>query len=219
MFDKEFERYFEEQKGSADGRRLEMLNRNLTGEVKLLKEVIWPVIGAFDELEMEKELLSLTGVKIYGDFFFSPIRAIIECEGFVSHAEVITRERFDFEKMRIRTFAQYGYTFIPFSWDDIDKRPEVCRRQLYSILGQRASKGGASEQGLSVNEREILRYSIGLSRALRLEDACSCLLLSKPTVIKVLKSLVAKGLLKPLGSGGLRVHSYELQEKARRVLL
>ncbi|BBI36090.1 hypothetical protein KCTCHS21_54890 [Cohnella abietis] len=61
MLEEQFKAYFHEQKRSADPRRLEMLNRNLTAEIKLLKEVLWPVFGSTDGLEMEYELISLTG--------------------------------------------------------------------------------------------------------------------------------------------------------------
>lgn len=139
MFEKLFELYLNEQKRSANGRRLEMLQRNLTGEIKLLKEVLWPVLGSFDGLEMEHEMIGMSGMRIFGDFYYKPLQLIFEGEGFVSHAEMITRDRFDFEKMRIRTIAQYRYTFYPFSWDDLDKRPEACRRAVYALLGMYGS--------------------------------------------------------------------------------
>lgn len=69
MFEKLFEVYLNEQKRSANGRRLEMLQRNLTGEIKLLKEVLWPVLGSFDGLEMEHEMIGMSGVRIFGDFY------------------------------------------------------------------------------------------------------------------------------------------------------
>jgi hypothetical protein len=219
MFDKQFEVYFEEQKRLANPRRLEMLQRNLTGEIKLLKDVLWPVIGSFDDLEMEHEMISLTGVRIYGDFFFKQFRIIFECEGFVSHAEMITRDRFDFEKMRIRTFAQYTYVFFPFSWDDIDKRPEVCRRALYALLGMYGSSGGETPYDLTVNEREVLRYALRLNRPIRLEDACYCLQMGKSTSANLLKILCDKSLIQPTGKVILRIHTYDLTDKAKQIML
>ncbi|MFC5469786.1 hypothetical protein ACFPPD_13715 [Cohnella suwonensis] len=219
MFEKEFERYFEEQIRAASGRRLEMLRRNLTGEIRLLKEVVWPVIGTLDGLEMEYEMVGLTGVRIYGDLFYRTLGAVIECEGFVSHAETVTRDRFDFEQMRIRTIAQYGYAFVPFSWDEIDKRPEVCRRQLYAILGKRTSKGDATHYGLSVNEREMIRYARSLRRPFGYRDAGHCLQAGKTASIQLLRLLWKKGLIRPLGASATRIHAYELEEAARQLVL
>jgi DNA-binding MarR family transcriptional regulator len=195
-----------------------MLQRNLTGEIKLLKEVLWPVMGTFDDLEMEYEILSMTGVRIFGDFFYKTYRIIFECEGFVSHAETITRERFDFEKMRIRTFAQCGYIFFPFSWDDLVKRPEVCRRALYALLGKVGSSGEMTQYNLSVYEREVLRYALSLNRPIELEDACFCLRMGKSTSAKLLKALYHKSLIQSAGNGTQRIHTYELTDKGRQII-
>jgi hypothetical protein len=219
MFESLLDEYLMDQKRMANPRRLEMLNRNLTGETRLMKDVVWPVFGSFDGIEMEHEMTSLTGVKIFGDIFYQPLRMVIECEGFVSHAETITRDRFDFEKMRIRTFAQYDYRFVPFSWDDIDKRPEICRHALYAIIGKYGSSGEQKQYQLSVHEREIIRYATRLNRPFDLADACTCLGVGKTTGIKILKLLVSKGLITPAGDAKIRIHAYVLEEKARSLLL
>ncbi|MCD9022371.1 hypothetical protein [Cohnella silvisoli] len=219
MFEKQFADYFNEQKSMANGRRLEMLKKDLTGEIRLLKDVVFPVLGTFNGLTMEYEMVSSSGIRIFGDLFFKPIESIIETEGFVSHAELITRDRFDFEKMRIRTFAEYGYPFIPFSWDDIVKRPEVCRRSLYVILGKYGSTGNQTEYHLTVYEREIIRYALRLNRPFGLEDVCFCLQLGRTTCIQLLKILLEKGLIRPVKEGKLRVHAYELGDKARLLIM
>jgi hypothetical protein len=218
LFEKQFEAYFDEQKSSANGRRLEMLKKDLTGEIKLLKDVLYPVLGTFNGLTMEYEMVSSSGVRIFGDFFFKPIESVIETEGFVSHAEMITRDRFDFEKMRVRTFAEYGYPFIPFSWDDIVKRPDICRRSFYVILGKYGSSGGGTEYHLTVYEREIIRYSLRLNRPFGLADVCYCLQMGKSTSAKLLKNLLSKDLILPVGNGTLRIHTYRLTDKAKQII-
>jgi hypothetical protein len=69
VFEHEFKRFLDEQRRSASGQRLEQLQKDLTGEIKLMKEVLWPVLKSFDGLSMEHELISTTGVKIYLDVF------------------------------------------------------------------------------------------------------------------------------------------------------
>ncbi|WP_239615926.1 hypothetical protein [Cohnella mopanensis] len=219
MFDKQFEEYFNEQKRTANGRRLEMLSKNLSGEMQLLKEVLWPVIGSFEGIEMEYEMVSLTGVRIYGDFFYKPIQAIIESEGFVVHAEMITRDRFDFEKMRIRTFAQHDYPFIPFTRDDVDKKPEVCRRTLYGILGKHGGIGKKDQYVLPVYERELIRYALRLNRPFGLTDVGYCLQLGKTSSLILLRQMREKNLIRPLSDERVRVHFYELEDKAKMYMM
>jgi hypothetical protein len=219
MFDYRFKEYFEEQYRKASERRREMLKKDLTGEIRLLRDVLWPVFGSFDGLEMEHEMISSTGTRIFGDFYYRPINGVLETEGFVSHAEKITRDRFDFEKMRIRTFAEYAYPFIPFSWDDIVKRPDACRRSLYAILGKYGSLGSRTAFELSVYEREVVRYALRLDRSFGWSDICHCLQVGRTKGLKVLRSLLDKGLISPAMEGRVRIHAYRLEDKARLLVL
>jgi len=102
-YEAEFIRLLERQIRTAAGQRLEMLKKDKTGEKRLYCAVIRPVFpSAADEIVMEYEIPSMTGVRIYLDFYLPSLRWALECEGYVSHAEKITRDRFDFEKSRIR---------------------------------------------------------------------------------------------------------------------
>lgn len=110
---------------------MEQLQKDLTGEKKLLGTILWPVLKSFEGLTLEYELVSISGMRIFIDVFYEPLWLAFESEGFVAHAENITRDRFAFERMRIRTIASYGYKYVPFAWDEMDKRPEACRRSVY----------------------------------------------------------------------------------------
>lgn len=219
MFEREFERFLEEQRRSACGLRLEQLQKELIGEKKLLKEVLWPVLQSFEDLTMEYEMVSTTGVKMFVDVLYRPLGFAFESEGFVAHAENITRERFTFERMRVRTMTMYGYKYVPFSWDELDKRPEACRRSVYELLGRFSSTAGIAHKELTVFEREVLRYALRLNRPLRLSDACYCLQLRSEASRHVLRKLVEKNLIKPFGAGTQRYHGYVLEEKVMHYLL
>jgi hypothetical protein len=219
MFEQEFAKFFEAQCRSASGVRLEQLQKDLTGEKKLLKEVLWPVLKSFEGLTMESEMVSTTGVKIYIDVLYQPLGLAFESEGFVVHAENITRDRFTFERMRVRTMAMYGYKYVPFSWDEMDKRPDACRRSVYELLGRFSSTAGIALKELTVSEREVLRYALRLNRPLRLQDACFCLQMQSEAAIYVLRKLIEKKLLKPLNKGTQRYHEYGLEEKAMQYML
>lgn len=220
MFEKEFEKFLSIQKQSATGHRLELLNRRLTGEKKMLEVVIWPVLQSFDGVTMEYELTSLAGNKIYIDAFYAPLGLAFESEGFASHAETITRDRFSFEKLRARTLAAYRYPYVPFSKDELDGNGEACRRSLYEIFGRYSSVAGSrAMEELSVYEREVLRYMLRLNRNLKLVDVKYVLQCGYVCLRRVIEQLIIKNMIKPVGSGSQRFHEYELLSLGREIIL
>ena len=219
MFEQEFEKLINSQRASAKGARLEQLQKNLVGEKKLLEVVVWPVLKSFDGIILEYEIISTTSVKIYIDVFYEPLELGFESEGFVVHAEGITRERFSFERMRIRTMLLYGYKYVPFTWDELDKRPEACRRFMYELLGRFSSSSGKAFEELTVPEREFLRYALRLNRPIHLKDACYCLQWGPEASRRLLRSLIAKQLVKPIDSSKQRCHKYVIAEKYSYYLL
>jgi hypothetical protein len=70
------------QRQSAKGIRLEQLQKDLVGEKKLLKKVLWPVLKSFDGIILEYELVSTTGVRIFIDVFYEPLGIAFESEGY-----------------------------------------------------------------------------------------------------------------------------------------
>ncbi|MFF2888826.1 hypothetical protein [Paenibacillus sp. NPDC057967] len=122
LFEKQFEVFLESQRTKASARRLEMLERDLTGTIKLLREVIWPIFRSFDGFELEYEMRSPNGVTMFIDVFYQPYCIAFECDGYSAHVEMITRERFNFEKSRVRSMLLKGYAYVPFSWDELDKK-------------------------------------------------------------------------------------------------
>jgi hypothetical protein len=215
----EADKFVEEQRRTARGQRLEQLKKDLTAERKMLQTVIWPVFKSFDDMIMEYEIVSTSGVKIYIDVFYEPLGLAFESEGFVAHAENISRERFSFERMRVRTMALHGYKYIPFSWDELDKKPELCRRALYELLGRYSGTNGKAYQELTVYERELLRFAQRLGRPFRLDDVSNCLQLGNVACRKVLRKLMEKKLIKPIGKGEMRHHEYILEDRAAKYML
>ena len=219
MFEQAFDRFLKEQQRQASGQRLEMLRRDMTGTKKLLESTLWPVLKTFDGMTLEYEMTSASGVKIYGDVYVAQLDAVFESEGFVVHAENITRDRFSFERMRVRAMVMYGHKYIPFTWDEMDKKPEMCQRTVFELLGR---FGGSTQSGdgdrLSVNERELLRYALRLGRPVTLADARWCLGMSKGSCIGLFKKLVEKKVLAPYRGDRQRVYAYLVQDTARRLL-
>ncbi|MBB6732181.1 hypothetical protein [Cohnella zeiphila] len=212
-----FEGFLEQQKRTATGQRLEMLGKDLSGTRKMLETVLIPVLGTSQQLILEHELVASSGMRIFVDTFLSAHGIVFESEGFVSHAESITRDRFSFERMRIRTFALYGYKYIPFSWDELDKKPEACRRSLYELLGRQGRAEETSLMELDVYEREVLRLGMFRTEFFRIGDVRNWLKLGADVSRLVVHRLVGKGLLSKVGGSERRSHGFEVTDRARQL--
>ncbi|QGG55207.1 hypothetical protein [Paenibacillus sp. B01] len=118
----EIEEFVANERASAKGQRLEMLERDLHGTLKLLEKAILPVFNSLDGFSLEFEFKSSYGYNYYADVYYKPLHAIFECDGFVPHAELMTRERFAWERQRSRAISLGGYRYLPFSYDELDKK-------------------------------------------------------------------------------------------------
>jgi hypothetical protein len=214
MFELEYERMLEEQKRQASGIRLEMLNKQAEGERKLLTDVVLPVLRTTKGLILEYEFVTLSGVKAYIDVFYESLEIAFEGEGFVTHAQNITRSRFDFERNKVRSMSVFDYKYFPFTWDEMDKKTEVCKRAIYEMLGRRSSGGwsGVSYSEVSLYEREVIRYALRLGRPIRMNDVCECLQSSHDFCLRIIRQMIEKKLLKPKNENTKRNHEYVLAE-------
>lgn len=205
--------FIEQERQSAKGRRLEMLNRDLSGTIKLLTDILLPVFGTLDGFHLEYEIVSSTGVTLYADVYFEPLGFVFECDGFVPHVELITRDRFSFERMRMRSFALHGYKFIPFSRDEMDKKPDMCRRAVYELLGKYGHVQREVET-LLPNERELIRF--GAARTSFTQgDVRKCLMVNSDTARKIIRRLVTEAWIEPVGGSERRRYSYRVAQKGR----
>jgi hypothetical protein len=212
VFEKKYEEFWKEQVRGADGQRLEMLKRDLTGTKKLLEILLLPIFGSFEGLVLEYEMVSLSGVKIYGDVFHPMLRTVFEEDNFVTHAEKITRDRFSFERARARSIPTLGYTYFPYSRDELEKKPDFCQRNLYELIGRIGNADGVGLYQLPVYEREVMRSALLRNKPFRLADVCVWLLLKKETCRKVLRDLETKGLVYSIGGGKTRCHEFMITE-------
>ncbi|GAB6930236.1 hypothetical protein JCM10914A_42190 [Paenibacillus sp. JCM 10914] len=147
-----------------------------------------------------------TGVSLFIDVYYAPLRLGFECEGFSAHAETITRERFSLEKSKVRSMLRFGISYVPFSKDELDKRPEACRNSLLEILDFCGHKPLLHH--LTIYERETLRYLYTLFRPFNLADVRTHLGVSRNLSIKVLKGLLTKQLIRPLNPEAQRYYHY-----------
>ncbi|QJC51066.1 hypothetical protein HGI30_05490 [Paenibacillus albicereus] len=211
MTDPRIQTFMEKERKQAKGQRLEMLERELHGTIKLLETAILPVFRSLEGFHLEYEFKSPTGYSYYADLFYEPLQTVFECDGFVPHGELLTRERFALERQRVRTMAMFGYRYLPFSWDELEKKGELCRRTVFELLG-RFGKGTKAIQALSIQEREMLRLA-AQGQSFRQRDAQIWLGLKNETVRKIIRRMLEKGWVAPDSKGESRIHSYKMTEQ------
>ncbi len=204
----------EGQQKEASGQRLALLKKELSSEKKLLRSVVWPVLQSFEGISLEFEIIIENGVRLYIDAVYHPLRFALECEGYMFHAENITRERFDLEKKKVRAMQMQGYRYIPFTRDDLDKRPEQCRQYLATLIRQFSSCDDDAYFRLSVYEREMIRYAIRLNRPFKVADVCYCLQIGKTAGYQVIRKMMNNRLCVAVGTGVHRFHEFVLTPNA-----
>lgn len=218
MMEDSFERmwgtFLKEQMQGARGQRLAKLQGDLSGTKLLMKTVAWPVFRSLDNLMLEYEVRTRTGSRIYIDLFHVRLQIALEEESFVTHAELVTRDRYNFERFRVRSLSNRRLIYYPYSRDELVKRPDLCRRDLYELLGTLGNEGGNGLMELPLLEREVVRCAAAETGPFRPADACRWLQLGRKPVGNLLKRMEETLLLKRVGGGDKRVFAYELSEKA-----
>ncbi|MEK3884707.1 hypothetical protein [Paenibacillus sp. PL2-23] len=208
-FEEAYDQFFREQLKNASGRRLEMLSQDMTAEKKLFKEILWPTFQSFKGFILQYEIITFTGITIFVDIFYMPLGIAFESEGFVAHSEGITRDRFDFERFRVRTLANKGYLYYPFTWDEMNKKPDKCRTSLFELFGRLQV---SNQEELNVYERAVLRYAAYINRPIHISDVMSCIGKGEVFSRKVLKSLYSKSKIVPVKPNKKRNYTYVLAE-------
>jgi len=218
MFEEEFDALYRKQFAEAHGQRKDMLERDLAGTKKML-EVVYPILGSLDGIVLEHEMIALSGVKIYGDAFIDKWGTVLEEENYTTHAEMVTRKRFSFERARARSVAVFGYAYFPYGRDELEQQPEACRRDFRGLIFAKASVGADDYAKLPVLERETLRFALMRSKPFDLSALSEWLHLTKETTSKIARTLAKKGHLNKVGGGASRSHTFVISDAGRAILL
>ena len=118
--------------------------------------------------------------------------------------------------MRIRKMGALGILYVPFSWDELDKKPELCRASVYELLGRFSNRTSVE---LSVFEKELLMTMRLLGRPFRMDDVNACLGRQAQASLQVIRKLQVKKLIQPLHDGRLRNHYYIVNnDEVRRLM-
>ncbi|WP_276356667.1 DNA-binding response regulator [Cohnella caldifontis] len=196
------------------GERLRRLKEGHGYGEKLLLEHIWrPVVGSFEHLHPEYEVVDEDGNYYYLDFAYlrDPGPTDLESDGFNPHARDADRNSFKKERRRQNAIALKGWNILRFSTDDIREDPEHCRRTLRRMLERWYGEESADWKGLSVYQKEILRFAIRAAKPITPADAMDTTGLSNKHVRKILREMVDLRLLEP-ASGEQRWTRYKIKK-------
>ncbi|WP_332461377.1 hypothetical protein [Paenibacillus tianjinensis] len=144
--------------GERKGR---LLRGHNFAEKLFLQNVWWPLFESLDFLHPEYEVYDWNRKSQFMDFAFLPqngARIGIECDGYQSHIKDMDREKFSYALNRDNFLAGMGWRMLHFSFDDIQKRPEVCRMLLQLALAPYLARHSAVSDILSA-EKEVLRLA------------------------------------------------------------
>ncbi|TXK86111.1 DUF559 domain-containing protein [Paenibacillus sp. N3.4] len=185
-------------------------------EKMFCRNVWWDLLGNFDDLHPEFEVLDWRGLSYFCDFAWltQAVKLIIEIKGFGPHVRDMDRQKYCNELNRETFLSAMGFQVLSFAYDDVANRPELCITLLRMVLSRYQSQASPVSLG-SVSEKEIIRLASRLARPLRPIDVEAHLNINHRSAVRTLRSLCSKGLFTAAtGSAGKHIVRYELQRGA-----
>lgn len=211
-FDEAHQLFFDSHLARRTGERKgRLLRGHQYAEQLFLRNVWWPLFGNFNHLHPEYEIYDWNRKSQFLDFAFLTQfgRFGLECDGFQSHVKDMDREKFSYSLNRDTFLTGMGWKMIHFSFDDIQKRPDVCRMLLQSVISPYLMRDSFTAS-LTLSEKEVLRLAWNIGKPIRPKDVIEHFQVNFRTARKWLQSLVEKGILQPVK--GKYTRYYELTD-------
>lgn len=195
-----------------NGERKDALKRGHSyGNRMFIEKVWWPLVGHFQGLHPEYEVLDWRGRSYFVDFMWilGALRFAIEIMDYGSHGKNRSKYRMDLNRGLFLQSQQYHLVSI--SFDEMKENPVFIQSILRNMWAPYLTSGKSILQPFEKIERMLIQYAARHNRIIRPAEAAIELDLHKQTVIKYCRKLVQKGKLRsvPTGSTG-KVYSYEL---------
>ncbi|GIP34602.1 hypothetical protein J2TS4_38120 [Paenibacillus sp. J2TS4] len=211
-FDKAHTDWIQSHLNRRSGERKGRLERgHQHGEQLFLKNVWWPLLGHFEHLHPEYEVLDWRGRSYFADFVWLPghIKIAWEIKGYGPHVRDMDRKRYSEELNRETFFQAMGFRVVSFAYDDIAHQPELCIT-LMRLLLSRYQPVETPAKLTSLACKEIILLSFQLARAIRPKDVEEHLAVNHRTAVRYLHSLCVQGWLRPITSERGHKIKYEL---------
>lgn len=182
-------------------------------ETLFLQKVWWPLMGDFEGLHPEYEVLDWRGRPYNADFVWLPdsVKLVFEMKGYGPHVESMDRKGYCEELNRETFMKGMGFRVVSVPHDDVASRPEVTQSLIRMVIGRFQGKGAPVTKA-SLMEKEILLLGFRLGRPLRRVDVARHLDVSERTAARYLCNLCGGGYLGALrtGAGKERITEYRL---------
>lgn len=211
-FEIEHEKWINWHLSRRNGERKDALKRGHGfGNQLFVEKIWWPLVGHFQGLHPEYEILDWRGRSYFVDFMWilGALRFAIEIMDYGSHGKNRTKYRMDLNRGLFLQSQQCHLVSI--SLDEMKENPEFIQAILRNMWAPYFTTGKPILQPYKKIERMLIRYAVCHNRVIRPAVAAIELDLHKQTVIKYCRELVHKGKLRavPAGSTG-KIYSYEL---------
>lgn len=176
-----------------------------------VESIWWPLVGHFQNLHPEYEMLDWRGRSYFVDFMWvlGSLRFAIEIMDYGSHGKDRTKYRMDLNRGLFIQSQQCHLVLI--SFDEMKENPMFIQAVLRQMWAPYFASGKTMLHAFDKIERKLIRYAARHHRIIRPAEAALELELHKQTVIKYCRQLVRKGKLQPIPSGSTgKVYKYEL---------
>ncbi|MCQ6561624.1 DNA-binding response regulator [Paenibacillus mendelii] len=208
-----YEQWLDRHIGQRKGERKRRLVEGHGHAENLFIEKVWfPAFRQLDHLHPEFEVADFRDGSRFLDFAYirNPIRLAIEIDGYGPHSSKISRTQFSDSLMRQNHLMIDGWRVLRFSYDDVNERPRMCQQILQQFLGSQFGESTPQSDRSNIVETEVLRLALRLQRSLRPRDVCDLLQVNKKTAYLILRRMVEKQSLQPVGRGEQRVRCYSV---------
>ncbi|GIQ69823.1 hypothetical protein DUZ99_07430 [Xylanibacillus composti] len=211
-FQTEHEKWIKRHLNQRQGERKDALKRGHGYGNRLFAEKIWwPLVGNFQNLHPEYEVLDWRGRSYFVDFMWilGALRFAFEIMDYGSHGKDRTKYRMDLNRGLFLQSQQCHLILI--SLDEMKENPVFIQSMLRSMLAPYLASGKPVMESFTKIERMLIRYASSHNRVIRPAEAAIELDLHKQTVIKYCRELVGKGKLRPVPAGSSnKIYAYEL---------
>ncbi|XEC95595.1 hypothetical protein AB6A23_03210 [Paenibacillus tarimensis] len=172
-------------------------------ELIFLEEVWGPAFNYdYNGLKAEYPFRDLKGGQRFADFVYvrNGVRLMIEIDGYTTHARDISPGDFNDHLTRQNDMVLSGWLLLRFSAWQVEKRPQICQRQLKQAIGHWWSltygKLSSAEMDLwEMRKQLIIQLAIRKGGKVKPVDLADEFNISNRTAIDWLQKLEKEGLV------------------------
>ncbi|MNO58936.1 hypothetical protein D3C76_495120 [compost metagenome] len=199
-FAEEHRKWVEDHVSRRSGERRGRLERGHGhGERIFLEKVWWPMMGNFNDLHPEYEVMDWRNKPYFVDFVWKPgqVKFAFEVKGYGPHVQNTDRTRYRQELNRETYLQIAGYRVVAIPYDDLEASPELMITLLRSLLMPFLTLRMEEQEKFNRLERDILRIAVRSNGCIRPVDLVRELGIHPRTAKKGLSALCEKGKFSP----------------------